>query len=116
MTDPAALTAVIGATAGVIGAGTPIIIERRNRRNARKEREQDTVEDTVASWASLNKALGEEIDRLHSDIDRIRADYHAAMNQQRAEYEEHLDVARKRISELETDVASLRRLLGQPPK
>lgn len=116
MADPTVLTAVLGAFAGAIGAVTPIIIERRNNRRSRREEIAEAAADSVASWTSLNDALGREITRLHTEMDRIRADCQAAMDRQRAESEKQLHVARSRITELETDVASLRRLLGGPPK
>lgn len=125
--DPALLTGIIGAAAGILGAGTPIVIERHNRKKSAREEIEDAAEDTVASWNSLNEALGREIRRLQDEINRTRTDYRAAMakqeadyktamDQQRGDYEAQLDAARKRITELEADVASLRRILGQPPR
>lgn len=128
MADPALLTGVVGAAAGVVGAATPVVFERWHRKKdrqaeARKEAE-GLASSSIESWAELNKALNREISRLHSDVDRIRsdyesaiarqrADYEAAMERQRADYEARLDSAHRRITELETDVASLKRILGQ---
>jgi hypothetical protein len=120
MADPTVITAVVGTIAAVIGASTPIIIERRHDRATEHDRETDAAEETeatrVASWAGLNEALGREIERLQQDVARIRSDYEAALARQRDEYEAKLAASTSRITELETDVASLRRLLGQPPK
>lgn len=125
MPDPALLTGIIGAAAGVFGAGVPVVIERRNRAKSAREEIEEAAGETVASWNSLNEALGREIRRLQDEIATHRAeyqaalaqqrdDYQAAMDRQRTDYETQLDAARKRITELETDVASLRRILGPP--
>jgi len=114
--DPTVLTAIVGAAAAAIGAITPVIIERRNGKKTKADEIEDAAEESIASWGSLNEALGREIQRLHGDMDRQRADYQAAMEKQRIEYETQLDAARRRITDLETDVASLQRLIGQPPK
>jgi gas vesicle protein len=111
--DPTVLTVIIGTVAGVIGAATPIIIERRNGKRSKRDEIEDAAEESIASWGSLNEALGREIQRLHGDLERQRADYQAVMDKQRADYEAQLDAARKRITDLETDVASLQRLIGQ---
>lgn len=126
MADPAALTAMVGAAAGLLGALTPILIERRQDRRNREADEKQSAEkmadSSVRSWSELNLALNREIERLHEDLNRIRADYEAAidrqqrehveaMEKQRREYEFQLAEARRRITDLETDVASLRRLL-----
>lgn len=120
MADPTIITAVVGAAAGVIGAATPILFERRHKREKSQDdevtEEKELAGTQVASWTGLNEALGREIERLHQDIDRIRTDYESAMRRQREDYEAQLNVAHVRIAELETDVASLRRLLGAPPR
>lgn len=103
MADPTALTAIIGAAAAVLGASTPLFIERHNREKVHRDEVAEAAGDNIASWNTLNAALGREIQRLQ-----------AAMDRQRADYENQLDAARNRITELETDVASLRRILGQP--
>jgi gas vesicle protein len=101
--DPTVLTAIVGAAAALLGAGTPIVIERRNHKKSQREEIDEAAEESIASWNSLNEALGREIKRLQDTMDR-----------QRTDYETQLDAARKRITELESDLASLRRILGQP--
>ncbi len=128
MADPALLTGIVGAAAGLIGAATPILFERRHGRKEREAKDEkdarELADSSIESWAELNKALAREIARLHTDVDRIRSDYEAAierqqrqheaeMQRQRADYEGRLDSAQLRITELETDVASLKRILGQ---
>lgn len=125
--DPAVLTAVVSAGAAVLGALTPVFIQRHQERREREaEAEQSAgklVDSSITSWAELNRALNAEIARLHGDLDRIRRDYEAAikrqqrehdaaMARQRQDYEGQLGEARQRITDLETDVASLRRLLA----
>jgi gas vesicle protein len=114
--DPTVLTAIVGAAAAALGAVTPLLIERRNRVRSKKDDIEDAAEESIASWGSLNEALGREIQRLHADMDRIRSENQAVMDRQHTDYETQLIAARKRISELETDVASLQRLLGQASK
>jgi gas vesicle protein len=116
MADPALLTAIVGTAAGLIGAATPILFERRH---GRKEREAGAEKDakkladsSIESWAALNKALNREIGRLHDDVDRIRSDYESAIARQRTEHETQLAGAHQRIADLEADVASLRRILS----
>lgn len=115
MPDPALLTGIIGAAAGVSGAAIPVIIERHNRRKSAQDELEEAAEESVTSWTSLNEALGREIRRLQGEIDRIRSENQAALARQQIDYENQLTAARRRITELETDVASLRRILGQPP-
>lgn len=125
--DPTALTAIIGAAAGILGAAAPIVIDRRRDKHDReadaKHAAEDIASSSIESWTELNKALNREIARLHADVDRIRSDYESAMERQRREYEaalarqrtdyeEQLRDARQRITDLEADVASLRRLLS----
>lgn len=125
--DPTALTAIIGSASGVISAACAILFERRHEgRDADAEAEKTAkglADSSIESWTELNKALNREIARLHSDVDRIRSDYEtamerqrteyeAAMQRQRTEYETQLAADHRRITDLETDVASLRRLLS----
>jgi gas vesicle protein len=112
--DPTALTAIVGAAAGCLGAATPVVIARHNRQKAKRDEIEEAAEYNVTSWSTLNDALGREIQRLQFAMDRQRADYAAQLAATRNEYEIQLDAARKRITELETDVASLRRILGPP--
>lgn len=115
MADPTVITAFVGTAVGVIGAATPILLERRHRRDQEKDRETEAAGEfataTVANWTALNDALNREISRLHSDIDRIRTEYQAAMDRQRADYEAQLAAAHEQIAELRAEVATLRRLL-----
>ena len=124
MADPILLTGIVGTAAAVVGAATPILFERRKGRKDREADAEKASSANIESWAELNKALNREIARLHSDVDRIRSDYETAiarqqreheaeMQRQRADYEARLEADHRRITELETDVASLKRILGQ---
>lgn len=127
MADPTALTAIIGVGAAALGAFAPIVIDRSHTRREREADAAKSAEDiansSIESWAELNKALNREIDRLHRDVNRIRSDYETAIVRQRHEYEAAMEKQRltheaqqaedrKRIADLEADVASLRRLLS----
>lgn len=102
MADPTVLTGVIGSIAGVVGAGYAIITARHEKKKEARRDADDQAANSVASWTALNAALDREIKRLHEEMDRLRE-----------EYERHLEAARRRISELEDEVAALRRLLGR---
>jgi hypothetical protein len=93
MADATTITAVVMAAGAAVTAITPIAMRRRQ-----KTREQDAT--VLASFTALNKALGQQIERLQGDMDRLRGDY-----------ERRLGTAQDRITELESEVATLNRLL-----
>jgi uncharacterized protein involved in exopolysaccharide biosynthesis len=99
------LTALIGTAAGVIGTTFAVITARREKVKDDESEAEERAAGSVASWTALNAALDREIRRMHEEMDRLRD-----------EYERHLQAARFRITELETEVATLKRLLrGEQP-
>jgi len=97
MADPAVITAWVMAAGAAVTAVTPIVMARRKAAKA-----QDAT--VLASFTALNSALGREVERLQGDMAKLRDDY-----------ERRLDSAQARISELESEVATLQRLLRQGP-
>lgn len=123
MPDPTVLTGIVGTAAGALGGAAAYLTARREKKRDDDKEAEDKAASSIESWTELNKALNREIARLHSDVDRIRSDYEtalerqrhdyeAAMERQRRDYEAQLGDARQRITDLEADVASLRRLLS----
>ena len=104
MPDPTVLTGVIGTAAAAISAAAAFVSARRDRTRDEDEDAAARAANSVASWTALNAALDREISRLHEDMNRLRD-----------EYEQNLQAARLRISELETEVAALRRALKGDP-
>ncbi len=97
MADPAVITAWVMAAGAAVTAVTPLVMARR-----KAARQHDSA--AVASFTALNDALGREIARLQGDKTKLRDDY-----------ERRLDAAQDRITELESEVATLQRLLRQGP-
>lgn len=97
MADPAVITAWVMAAGAAVTAVTPLVMARR-----KAARQRDST--TLASFTALNNALDREIQRLHGDMTKLRDDY-----------ERRLDAAQDRITELESEVATLQRLLRQGP-
>lgn len=123
MADPTVLTAVIGAIAGTVSALFPIWMERRHAEGERKQKEELAASQlagsakafagtSVESWEKLVAALNHELQRLQDDAERGRRDAAELLDQQRAEYEAQLAAARQRITELEGDVISLKRIIS----
>jgi uncharacterized protein involved in exopolysaccharide biosynthesis len=103
--DPTLLTGVIGTVAGVIGTTFAVYTARREKVKDDENDDEQRAAGSVASWTALNAALDREIRRMHEEMDRLRD-----------EYERHLQAARNRITELEGEVATLKRLLrGEQP-
>lgn len=97
MADPAIVTAWVMAAGAAVTAVTPIVLERRK---TAKQRDPNVL----AGFTALNDALGQQVERLQGDMTKLRDDY-----------ERRLDAAQQRISELESEVATLQRLLRQGP-
>ncbi len=97
MADAAVITAYVMAAGAAVTAVTPIVMARRK---ASKQRDPNAL----AGFAKLNEALDRQIERLQEDMTKLREDY-----------ERRLDAAQDRITELESEVATMRRLLRQPP-
>jgi len=103
--DPVALTTIVVAVGGVAaGYIVPLVLARRNAAG-------DEKRDAVSSWAQLNDALQEEIKRVTGELALQRADFQRQFEAARADYQGQLDASRKRITELEAEVAALQRAL-----
>ena len=97
MADPAVITAWVMAAGAAVTAVTPIVMARRK---ATKQRDPSVL----AGFTKLNTALDREIERLQGDMTKLREDY-----------ERQLDAAREQIRQLQSEVATLQRLLRQGP-
>ncbi len=115
MADPTLLTGIVGTAAGVVGAAAGWLTARREKNRDDEREAEEKAAGTLASWTALNAALDREIKRLHEDMDRLRADSEQHLRRLREEYEQALQAARQRITELEAEVATLKRLLRQDP-
>lgn len=105
MPDAGTLTTlVLGGGALVAAYVVPVVLAGRKDKG-------DQAHDAVSSWAELNEALQAEIKRVTGELDRQRADYQQQLNAARADYQGQLDAARRRITELEAEVAALQRAL-----
>lgn len=115
MADPTILTGIIGTAAGALGAAAAYLTARREKKRDDEREADDLSASSVASWTALNAALDREISRLHQEMDRLRDEYEQHLRRLRDEYEQHLQAARQRITELELEVATLKRLLRKDP-
>lgn len=108
--DATTLTELVIAVGGIAAAYVVPLVLAKRKDAGDKER------DAVSSWAELNDALQAEIKRVTGELERQRADYQGQLGALRADYQGQLDGARKRITELEAEVATLQRALrGQSP-
>lgn len=105
MPDVTTLTGIALAF-GAIGAGYVVPLVLTKRKDA-----GDKERDAISSWAQLNDALQEEIKRVTGELATQRADYQRQFDAARQDYQGQLDGARRRISELESEVATLQRAL-----
>lgn len=117
MSITADLTAYIGVTVSVALAGGTFWAWRRKNRDT-----QDMTD--VVSFESLNKALNNEVARVNAQLAQQKVDYEQRIadmeNRHReqlkaleADYEQRHATLRSRMSDLETDNASLNRQLVQ---
>jgi predicted RNase H-like nuclease (RuvC/YqgF family) len=113
--DPTLLTGIIGTAAGVLGGGAAWLTAQREKKRDDDRETGELASASVASWTALNAALDREIKRLHEEMDRLRDEYEQHLRRLRDEYEQHLQAARVRITELEAEVGTLKRLLRQEP-
>jgi len=89
--DPVAITAVVAAGGSVVAAATPYILSHRKTQQAKSI-------SVAENWSELTQRLQEEVDRLHRELARQKADYEA------------------QIGVLRDSVATLRATLrGDPP-
>lgn len=115
MPDPTFLTGVIGAAAGALGAAAAYLTARREKQRDDDRDADELSASSVRSWTALAAAHDREITRLHQEMDRYRAESEQRLQRLRDEYEENLKAAGLRITELETEVAALRRALKGDP-
>jgi len=106
--DPTLLTEL------VLGAGALVAAYVVPVRLVKSKDAGDEKRDAVSSWAELNEALQAEIKRVTGELERQRADYQRQLDGLRGDYQAQLDGARKRITELEAEVAALQRALRGP--
>lgn len=95
MPNPTTVSEFVLALAAVVSTATPIVMSRR-----RAAKKQD--ETVLASFTALNAALGKEVERLQADMIRLRDDY-----------EKRLAAAQGQIADLQSEVATLQRLLSR---
>jgi DNA anti-recombination protein RmuC len=95
LSDPQTISEFVLAAAAVISTATPIVIARRRA----SIKNDQTV---LASFTALNEALSKEVERLQGDMVRLRGDY-----------EQRLTSAMDQIRDLQSEVATLQRLLSK---
>jgi predicted RNase H-like nuclease (RuvC/YqgF family) len=105
MADATSITELVSVLGGVAAACVvPLVLARRRSAD-------DQTATAVRSWAELNEALQAEIKRVTGELERQRADYQRQLDGLRTDYQGQLDGARRRITELEAEVAALQRAL-----
>lgn len=108
MLDATSLTELVSVLGGVAAACVvPLVLARRRSAD-------DQAATAVRSWAELNDALQAEIRRVTGELQRQRDDYQRQLDGLRTDYQGQLDASRKRITELEAEVAALQRTLRGP--
>lgn len=112
---PVELTSVIGLV--VVAISTILVPAALRRRQTRDRNDRNDV----VSWQGLNATLKQDVVNLRSERDADRAEHKARIAELETEYTRQLISARQRISQLETEVATLYRQLydmqtrPQPP-
>lgn len=108
MADAGTLTTIVLAAGALVAAYVvPLVL-------ARRKSTEDKEVTALSSWAELNEALQAEIKRVTGELERQRADFQRQFDASRADYQGQLDASRKRITELEAEVAALQRTLRGP--
>lgn len=78
MADPAAITGIVGAITGLLGASMPFLIDRLRTRRERvldfDRAVQLQAETNVSNWKSLNDALNREVERLQAENRTLRGE------------------------------------------
>lgn len=105
MPDAVSLTELVSVLGG-IAATCVVPFALARRRSA-----DNQAATAVRNWAELNEALQAEIRRVTRELERQRTDYQSQLNDLRGDYQSQLDGARRRITELEAEVAALQRAL-----
>lgn len=98
-------TAVIGVLVTVLGTVLiPLWLQRRKQRG-------DTELADVVSWKGITEALQKERDALRGQLDAIEERHRRAAKDMEADFDQRATAMKKRISDLEDEVATLRRVL-----
>lgn len=108
---PVELTTIGLAIATVISSViVPFLLRRRAARLA-------ATDTNIVSWQSITAVLQKERDSLREQLDEVQAQSRARIRQLDEEYSAQLLIARRRITQLESDVQVLTdrlRHLGEP--
>lgn len=100
---------VIGLGALVAAYVVPLVLTRQKRGD-------DRDSEVRTAWAELSETLQEERRQLQEELRHQRDDFAAQMRTQQEDFARQMGAARARITELESEVATLQRLLraGSP--
>lgn len=105
-------TAVLGVVVAVLGSVLiPLWLQRRKDSN-------DTDLAKVVSWKGITEALQKERDDLRRQLDEIEERHRRQLKDIEIDYDQRQSTMKKRISDLEDEVAALRRALrgDSPPR
>lgn len=98
-------TAVIGVVVTVLGTVCiPLWLKRREQRG------ESEIADVV-SWKGITEALQKERDALRGQLDAIEDRHRRAAKDMEADFDQRASAMKKRIADLEDEVAALRRAL-----
>ena len=99
---PVEITAIAGVTVSII---TSLLVPFLLHRRAAKRAAADTE---VVSWQSITAVLQRERDELRAQLDKLQGENRRIVRELDADYSAQLLNARRRITQLETEVAILR--------
>lgn len=77
----------------------------------RRKQSADTSATTVVSWKGITDALQKERDELRRQLDEIEERQRQRAKSLESDWEQRMTVAKQRITDLEIEVAALRRAL-----
>lgn len=104
-------TAVVGVIVAVLGTVLiPLWLQRR------KDASDNDLADVV-SWKGITEALQKERDSLRQQLDAIEERHRRQLKDIEADYDQRTNAMKKRITDLEDEVAALHRALrgDNPP-
>jgi chromosome segregation ATPase len=100
------VTAYVGIVIAVVSSiGIPIWL-------ARRKNQADDELGSAVSWKGLTTAIQKERDDLREQLDAIEARHRDQMKNIESDWEQRMSLARSRITQLEEEVATLKRLLS----
>lgn len=102
---PIEWTTIVGAVIAVVGSiAIPLWLQRRKDAD-------DRGLSAVVSWKGITDALQKERDDLRRQLDESDARQRRHVKELESDWDQRLSTAKQRITDLETEVAALRRVL-----